>query len=103
MARIGRSRGVQASSSLGPSRQFRRVAAHTICPPSSRSLVPHTESLALVEALGREGNVRLEIIHLFRHVQPELRDLTFGTIVKVYPPEGRKIYRLIFDPLRRWR
>ena len=88
--RIGHSRGVQTviiirSVSAVPS----CGGAYHHCPLSSRSLVSHTESLAL-----------LEIIRLFRHVQPELRDLTLDTIVKGYLPEVRKIYRLICDLLR---
>lgn len=89
---------------LSPSRQLHRLAAYTIIVHSAPDpFIPHTESLALAEVLGREGKVRLEILRLFRHVQPELPDFTFGNIVKVYLPEGWKIYRIIFDLLRQRR
>lgn len=65
--------------------------------------IPHTESLALAEALGRKEKVRLEILRLFRHVQSELPDTDLRNVVKVYLPEGWKIYRLIFDLLRQRR
>lgn len=89
---------------LSPSRQLRRLAAYTIIVHSDPDpFIPHTESLALAEALGSEGKVRLEILRLFRHVQPELPDTDLQNIVKVYLPEGWKIYWLIFDLLRQRR
>jgi acetyl esterase/lipase len=94
----------QMINQLSPSRQLTRLAAHTIIVHSDPDpFIPHTESLALAEALGQKGKVRLEILRLFRHVQPELPDPTFETIVKVYLPEGWKVYRLIFDLLRQQR
>ena len=86
---------------LSPSRQIRRLAAYTIIVHSDPDpFLPHTESMALADALGREGKVRLEILRLFRHVQPELPDTTLGNLFRVYLPEGFKVYRLIFDLLR---
>jgi acetyl esterase/lipase len=89
---------------LSPSRQLHRLSPYTIIVHSDPDpFIPHTESLALAEALGREGKVRLEILRLFRHVQPELPDTDLRNIVKVYLPEGWKLYRLIFDLLRQRR
>lgn len=89
---------------LSPSRQLHRLAAYSIIVHSNPDpFIPHTESLALAEVLGRKGKVRLEILRLFRHVQPELPDTDFPNIVKVYLPEGWKIYWLIFDLLRQRR
>lgn len=65
--------------------------------------IPHTESLALAEALRHKGEVRLAILHLFRHVEPEIPGLTSDTTLKLHLPEGWKIYRLIFEPLRQRR
>lgn len=94
----------QMIDQLSPSRQLHRLAAYTIIAHSAPDpFIPHTESLALAEALGREGKIRLEILRLFRHVQPELPDTNLRNIVKVYLPEGWKIYRLIFDLLRQRR
>lgn len=89
---------------LSPSRQVRQLRAYAIIVHSDPDpFIPHTESLALAEALGREGKVRLEILRLFRHVQPDFPERTLGTILKVYLPEGLKIYHLIFDLLRQRR
>lgn len=94
----------QMIDQLSPSRQLTRLAAYTILVHSDPDpFIPHTESLALADALKQKGKVRLEILRLFRHVQPELPDPTFETIVKIYLPEGWKIYRLIFDLLRQQR
>ncbi len=89
---------------LSPSRQIRRLAAYTIIVHSDPDpFIPHTESVALAEALGRHGKVHLEILRLFRHVQPELPKTSFGNFFRVYLPEGMRIYRLIFDLLRQRR
>jgi len=89
---------------LSPSRQIRQLGAYAIIVHSDPDpFIPHTESVALAEALGRRGKVRLEILRLFRHVQPDLPKKTLGTLLKVYLPEGLKIYRLIFDLLRQRR
>ncbi len=89
---------------LSPSRQIRHLSAYTIIVHSDPDpFIPHTESIALADVLGREGKVRLEILRLFRHVQPELPDTTLGNVLRVYLPEGLKVYRLIFDLLRQRR
>ncbi len=89
---------------LSPSKQVRHLRAYAIIVHSQPDpFIPHTESLALAEALGREGKVRLEVLRLFRHVRPELPDGTLGNVLRVYIPEGVTIYRLIFDLLRQRR
>ena len=89
---------------LSPSRQIRHLSAYTIIVHSDPDpFIPHTESIALADALGREGKVRLEILRLFRHVQPELPSTTLGNFLRVYLPEGLKVYRLIFNLLRQRR
>jgi len=89
---------------LSPSRQIRRLSAYTIIVHSDPDpFIPPTESMALADTLGREGKVRLEILRLFRHVQPELPETTPGNVFRVYLPEGLKVYRLIFDLLRQRR
>jgi len=89
---------------LSPSRQVRHLRAYAIIVHSERDpFIPHTESLALAEALGREGKVRLEVLRLFRHVRPELPETTLANVLNVYIPEGWSIYRLIFDLLRQRR
>ncbi len=89
---------------LSPSRRIRRLAAYTIIVHSDPDhFIPYTESLALADALKREGRVHLEILRLFRHVQPDLPDFTVGNLFKLYLPEGFKVYRLIFDLLRQRR
>jgi len=89
---------------LSPSRRIRRLAAYTIIVHSDPDpFIPYTESLALADALKREGRVHLEILHLFRHVQPDLPDFTLGNLFTLYLPEGLKVYRLIFDLLRQRR
>jgi len=89
---------------LSPSRQVRRLGAYAIIVHSKPDpFIPHTESLALAEALSRTGKVRLEILQVFRHVQPDPPRLTPRTLVQVYLPEGWRIYRLILDLLRQRR
>jgi dipeptidyl aminopeptidase/acylaminoacyl peptidase len=89
---------------LSPSRQVRRLSAYAMIVHSEPDpFIPHTESLALAEALGREGNVRLAVLHLFRHVRPDFPEATLRNVVSVYVPEGASIYRLIFDLLRQRR
>jgi len=89
---------------LSPSRQIWHLSAYTIIVHSEPDpFIPHTESIALADALGREGKVRLEILRLFRHVQPELPSTTLGNFLRVYLPEGLKVYRLMFDLLRQRR
>lgn len=89
---------------LSPSRQLRHPSAYTIIVHSDPDpFIPYTESLALAEAMGREGKVHLEILRLFRHVQPDLPEPTLRNMVTVYLPEGWKVYRLISDLLRQRR
>ncbi len=89
---------------LSPSRQVRHLRPYAIIVHSEPDpFIPHTESLALADALGREGRVRLEVLRVFRHVRPALPAATLGTVWNVYIPEGVNIYRLIFDLLRQRR
>lgn len=89
---------------LSPSRQVRRLSAYAIIVHSYPDpFIPHTESIALADALRREGMVHLEILRLFRHVQPTLPETTVGNVFRVYFPEGLKVYRLILDLLRQRR
>ncbi len=89
---------------LSPSRRIRHLAAYTIIVHSDPDpFIPYTESLALADTLKREGRVHLEILRLFRHVQPDLPEFTLGNLFKLYLPEGFKVYRLIFDLLRQKR
>jgi acetyl esterase/lipase len=89
---------------LSPSRQVRRLAAYAIIVHSEPDpFIPHTESLAMAEAFGRHGRVRLETLGVFRHVQPALPEVTPGNVLRVYLPEGWKVYRLLFDLVRQRR
>jgi acetyl esterase/lipase len=85
---------------LSPSRQIQHLRPYAIIVHSDPDpFIPHTESLALADALGREGRVRLEVLRLFRHVRPALPEATLGAVWNEYIPEGATIYRLLFDLL----
>jgi len=65
--------------------------------------MPLTESLRLAAALEERGNVHLAVLRTFEHVRPSFPSLTVGNFLRVYVPEGGKLFWLVFDLLRQRR
>ncbi len=62
--------------------------------------MPMTESLRLADALKARGRVHLTLLSVFHHVQPSFPPLSFGSALKVYIPEGGKMFGVIYRILR---
>jgi len=65
--------------------------------------LPKTESLRLAAALGSQGNVHLALLRAFDHVRPDFPKLRLDTFFRVYVPECRKMFWLVFDLVRQRR
>jgi hypothetical protein len=65
--------------------------------------MPKTESLRLAAALEARGNVHLALLSVFDHVRPNFPRLSPDSFFRVYVPEGRKVFWLIFDLVRQRR
>ncbi len=65
--------------------------------------MPKTESLRLAAALEARGNVHLALLSVFDHVRPNFPQLSLDSFFRVYVPEGRKVFWLIFDLVRQRR
>jgi len=65
--------------------------------------MPKTESLRLAAALEARGNVHLALLSVFDHVRPNFPRLSLDSFFRVYVPEGRKVFWLIFDLVRQRR
>ena len=89
---------------LSPSRVIRDLRARLFVVHSDPDdFMPKTESLRLATALESRGNVHLALLRVFNHVRPDFPSLTPGSFFRVYVPEGRKVFRLVFDLVRQRR
>jgi dienelactone hydrolase len=89
---------------LSPSRVIRDLRARLFVVHSDPDdFMPKTESLRLAAALESRGNVHLALLRVFNHVRPDFPSLTPGSFFRVYLPEGRKVFRLVFDLVRQRR
>jgi dienelactone hydrolase len=89
---------------LSPSRVIRDLRARLFVVHSDPDdFMPKTESLRLATALESRGNVHLALLKVFNHVRPDFPSLTPGSLIRVYLPEGRKVFRLVFDLVRQRR
>ncbi|HEX9897654.1 MAG TPA: alpha/beta fold hydrolase [Candidatus Methylomirabilis sp.] len=89
---------------LSPSRVIRDLRARLFVVHSDPDdFMPKTESLRLATALESRGNVHLALLRVFNHVRPGFPVLTPDSFFRVYLPEGRKVFRLVFDLVRQRR
>jgi dienelactone hydrolase len=89
---------------LSPSRVIRDLRARLFVVHSDPDdFMPKTESLRLAAALEARGNVHLVLLRVFNHVRPDFPALTLGSFFRVYLPEGKKVFWLVFDLVRQRR
>ncbi len=89
---------------LSPSHVAEKIRAYAILVHSNPDpYVPHTETLRLAEAIRRQGQVHLGIVSLFNHVRPAFPPLTVSSLLRVYIPDGTRLFLLIYDLLRQQR
>ena len=89
---------------LSPSRVIGDLRARLLVVHSDPDdFMPKTESLRLATALESRGNVHLALLRVFNHVRPDFPALTPDSFFRVYLPEGRKVFRLVFDLVRQRR
>lgn len=89
---------------LSPSRVIRDLRARLFVVHSDPDdFMPKTESLRLATALESRGNVHLALLRVFNHVRPDFPSLTPTSFFRIYLPEGRKVFRLVFDLVRQRR
>jgi hypothetical protein len=89
---------------LSPSRVIQDLRARLFVVHSDPDdFMPKTESLRLAAALEARGNVHLALLRVFNHVRPDFPALTLGSFIRVYLPEGRKVFWLVFDLVRQRR
>jgi dienelactone hydrolase len=89
---------------LSPSRVIQDLRARLFVVHSDPDdFMPKTESLRLADALASRGNVHLALLRVFNHVRPDFPALTPGSLFRVYLPEGRKVFWLVFDLVRQRR
>lgn len=65
--------------------------------------IPITESLRLAASLESRGNVHLTLLKVLDHVRPNFPKLSVDSLFRVYVPESRKVFWLIFDLVRQRR
>jgi fermentation-respiration switch protein FrsA (DUF1100 family) len=70
--------------------------AHSDPDPS----IPFTESLRLAEAAPDPARVHLVLLGSFRHMQPQLPPLTWGTLWEFYLGEGRRLFLWVYRLMR---
>ncbi len=89
---------------LSPSRVIRDLRGRLFVVHSDPDdYMPKTESLRLAAALEARGNVHLALLSVFDHVRPNFPRLSLDSFFRVYVPEGRKVFWLIFDLVRQRR
>lgn len=89
---------------LSPSRVIRDLRGRLFVVHSDPDdYMPKTESLRLAAALESRGNVHLTLLKVFDHVRPNFPKLAVDSFFRVYLPEGRKVFWLLFDLLRQRR
>jgi len=89
---------------LSPSRAIRDFRGRLFVVHSDPDdFLPQTESLRLAAALESQGNVHLVLLKAFHHVRPNFPRLSLDTFFRVYVPECRKMFWLVFDLVRQRR
>jgi len=89
---------------LSPFRVIRELRARLFVVHSDPDdYMPKTESLRLAAVLESRGNVHLTLLKVFDHVRPNFPKLAVDSFFRVYLPEGRKVFWLLFDLVRQRR
>lgn len=89
---------------LSPSRVMQQLRARLIIVHGKPDdYIPHTESLRLIRAAPDKAKVRAGILSIFSHVRPSFPGFTLWNFIRVYIPEGGRLWYLVYDLVREQR